>query len=79
MERDYITKVFLENGYEQMSKDKCVFVKYEHNHVSYCAITVWTTASLLRPVVICFKSAWGGDQYPREDCSYRKGQRESSD
>ena len=35
-----LTKVFLKNGYVQMSKDKCVFVKCEHNHVSYCAITV---------------------------------------
>ena len=35
-----LTKVFLEKGYVQMSKDKCGFVKCEHNHVSYCAITV---------------------------------------
>ena len=35
-----LTKVFLENGYKQMSKDKCVFVKSESNHISYCAITV---------------------------------------
>ena len=26
--------------YKQMSKDKCVFVKCEHNQVSYCAVTV---------------------------------------
>ena len=35
-----LTKVFLENGYKQMGKDKCVFVKGENNKVSYCAITV---------------------------------------
>ena len=35
-----LTKVFLENGYKQMSKDKCVFVKSENNQISYCAITV---------------------------------------
>ena len=35
-----LTKVFLENGYTQMSKDKCVFVKSESNQISYCAITV---------------------------------------
>ena len=35
-----LTKVFLENGYQQMSKDICVFVKCEHNQVSYCAVTV---------------------------------------
>ena len=35
-----LTKVFLENGYQQMSKDKCVFVKCEHIQVSYCAVTV---------------------------------------
>ena len=35
-----LTKVFLENGYQQMSKDNCVFVKCEHNQVSYCAVTV---------------------------------------
>ena len=39
-----LTKVVLENGYKQMSKDKCVFVKSESNHTSCCAITVdcWT-------------------------------------
>ena len=51
-----LTKVFLENGYKQMSKNKCVFVKSESNQqmskkkcvfvksesnqISYCAITV---------------------------------------
>ena len=35
-----LTKVFLENGYKLMSKDKCVFAKSENNQISYCAITV---------------------------------------
>ena len=35
-----LTKIFLENGYQQKSKDKCVFVKFEHNQILYCAVTV---------------------------------------
>ena len=35
-----LTKVFLDNGYTQMDKDKCVLVKREEGKVSYCAITV---------------------------------------
>ena len=35
-----LTKVFLDHGYKQMSKDQCVLVKSEGNKVSYCAITV---------------------------------------
>ena len=40
MEQDSNYKVFLDNGYRQMSKDQCVMVKTEGNKVSYCAITV---------------------------------------
>ena len=35
-----LTKVFVDNGYRQMSKDRCVMVKTEGDKVSYCAITV---------------------------------------
>ena len=35
-----LTKVFVENGYKQMEKDKCVLVKSDAGRVSYCAITV---------------------------------------
>ena len=35
-----LTKVFLDKGYIQMDKDKCVLVKREEGKVSYCAITV---------------------------------------
>ena len=35
-----LTKVFVDNGYFQMSKDRCVMVKTEGDKVSYCAITV---------------------------------------
>ena len=35
-----LTKVFIGNGYRQMSKDRCVMVKTEGDKVSYCAITV---------------------------------------
>ena len=35
-----LTKVFLDNGYQQMSKDQCVLVKSEGNKVAYCAVTV---------------------------------------
>ena len=35
-----LVKVFLDNGYRQMSKDQCVMVKVEGGKVSYCAITV---------------------------------------
>ena len=35
-----LTKVFLDGGYQQMAKDKCVLVKRDSGKVSYCAITV---------------------------------------
>ena len=35
-----LTKVFVDNGYRQMSKDQSVMVKTEGSLVSYCAITV---------------------------------------
>ena len=35
-----LVKVFVDNGYRQLSKDQCVLVKSEGNKVSYCAITV---------------------------------------
>ena len=35
-----LTKVFVDNGYRQMSKDQSVMVKTEGSKVSYCAITV---------------------------------------
>ena len=35
-----LIKVFMDNGYNQMSKDQCVMVKTDGNRVSYCAITV---------------------------------------
>ena len=35
-----LTKVFVDDGYRQMSKDRCVMVKAEGDKVSYCAITV---------------------------------------
>ena len=35
-----LTKVFVENGYKQMEKDKCVLVKSDAGRVCYCAVTV---------------------------------------
>ena len=35
-----LIKVFLDGGYQQMAKDKCVLVKRDSGKVSYCAITV---------------------------------------
>ena len=35
-----LTKVFLDGGHQQMTKDKCVLVKRNSGKVSYCAITV---------------------------------------
>ena len=35
-----LTKVFVENGYKQMEKDKCVLVKSDTGRVCYCAVTV---------------------------------------
>ena len=35
-----LVKVFVDNGYRQLSKDQCVLVRSEGNKVSYCAITV---------------------------------------
>ena len=35
-----LIKVFVDNGYKQMDKDKCVLVKSEGGKISYCAITV---------------------------------------
>ena len=35
-----LIKVFLDSGYQQMAKDKCVLVKRDSGKVSYCAITV---------------------------------------
>ena len=35
-----LSKVFVDNGYRQVSKDRCVMVKTEGDKVSYCAITV---------------------------------------
>ena len=34
-----LTKVFLDGGYQQMTKDKCVLVKRDSGEVSYRAIT----------------------------------------
>ena len=31
-----LIKVFVDNGYRQLSKDQCVLVKSEGNKVSYC-------------------------------------------
>ena len=89
-----LTKVFLDNGYKQMSKDKCVFVKSESNHISCCAITVddcffattrdqeWIPSQVdtLKTAfeVLVDSRAWGGDQYAQNDCPYGEGQKESS-
>ena len=35
-----LINVFVDNGYRQMDKDKCVLVKRKGNLESYCAITV---------------------------------------
>ena len=64
-----LTKVFIENGYKQISNDKCVFVRSESNHISYSAITVGR-------LLLCRNT---GDQYSRNDCPYGEGQWESSD
>ena len=34
-----LVQAFLDNGFKQMDKDKCVLTKSEGNHVAYCAIT----------------------------------------
>ena len=39
MEKTLI-KLFMDNGYRQISKDRCVMVKTEGGSVSYSAITV---------------------------------------
>ena len=38
--KEALTKVFIDNGYHQMSKNRCVMVKTEGDKVSYCSITV---------------------------------------
>ena len=35
-----LTKVFLDHGYKQMSKDQCVLVKSEGNKVSYWGVSL---------------------------------------
>ena len=35
-----LVQAFLDNGFKQMDKDKCVLTKSEGNRVAYCAITV---------------------------------------